>query len=186
MIHLSRARELAFMRTHFVLLISLALLGCAGPERAPGPRAGTAPSTAQRAPSKDELRRLRELAEIVVVGTVETYDDPQTGRIYTVRVNEVLSRHPDVEARAETHPVKEGDAIKVAAFLFRPGAGSAEVGVLDELSRYVFFLSPTEDAGEWLNLEDAAAHRLPEAQATLDTLRLLRDAPAPGRSPSAG
>lgn len=172
---------------HLLSLIFLGLVGCAGPDHSPGPRREGAPSTAQREPSKDELRQLRGLAEIVVVGTVESYDDPQTGRIYTVRLTEVLSRHPDVEGRAETHPVKEGEAIKVAAFLFRPGAGSGEVGPLDELSRYVFFLSPTEDAGEWLNLEDAAAHRLPEAQATLDTLRALRDAPPPpGRSPSAG
>jgi len=173
------------MRTHIVLLlISLGLAGCSGPERSPGPRGETAPSTAQRQPSKDELRRLRELAEIVVVGTVESFDDPQTGRIYSVRVNEVLSRHPGVEARAETHPVKEGEAVKVTAFLFRPGSGKSEVGALDEVSRYVFFLSPTEDPGEWLNLEDAAAHRLPEAQATLDTLRTLRDTPPPGRTPT--
>lgn len=166
-----------------VLSIILGLAGCHGPERAPRARGDEAPSTAQREPSKDELRRLRELAEIVIVGTVESYDDPQTGRIYTVRLNELLSRHPDVEARSETHPVKEGEAIKVAAFLFR-GTGNTEVGQLDELSRYVFFLSPTEDAGEWLNLEDAAAFRLPEAQATLDTLRVLRDTPPPGRAPT--
>lgn len=174
------------MRHLLSLIFLIATVGCAGPTREPAPRGESAPSTAQREPSKDELRRLRGLAEVVVVGTVESYDDPQTGRIYTVRLNEVLSRHPDLEARTETHPVKEGEAIKVAAFLFRPGAGNGEVGPLDELSRYLFFLSPTEDAGEWLNLEDAAAHRLPEAQATLDALRELRDAPPPGRAPSAG
>lgn len=164
------------------LLLSIALAGCASPDGADGGGASPAASTPQREPSKDELRRLRELAEVVIVGTVESYDDAPSGRTYTVRVSEVLSRQASVDERKATHPVGEGETIKVSTFLFRDVSQSAEIGPLEELARYLFFLSPTEDAGEWLNLEDPASLRLPVAQPTLDALRGLRDREAAAAS----
>ena len=167
------------------LLASLALTGCAGPE-AGEPDRPAAPKTPQREPTAEELRRLRQLAEVVVVGSVESYDDAPTGRVYVVRVSEVLSRQASLDERKATHPLAEGEAVKVTTFLFRDVSQSAEIGPLEELTRYVFFLSPTEDAGEWLNLEDPASLRLPEAQPTLDALRGLRareEAAAGGRAP---
>jgi hypothetical protein len=163
----------------FALLASAALLaaaplsGCAGPAGGEPDRPAAA-ATPQQQPTPDELRRLRRLAEVVVVGTVDSYDDAPAGRTYTVRVSEVLSRQASLDERKATHPVGEGEVVKVSTFLFRDVSQSAEIGPLEELSRYVFFLSPTEDAGEWLNLEDPASLRLPEAQATLDALRGLR------------
>lgn len=166
---------------------SLAPAGCAGPEEV-GDDGGrpTAAATPQREPTADELRRLRRLAEVVVVGTVESFDDQPTGRVYTVRVSEVLSRQASLDERKATHPLGEGATVKVTTFLFRDVSQSDEVGPLEELTRYIFFLSPTEDAGEWLNLEDPASLRLPGAQPTLDALRGLRareEAAASERAP---
>ncbi|MBX3470866.1 MAG: hypothetical protein KF878_28705 [Planctomycetes bacterium] len=157
-------------------LLAAALAGCAGPSagRDADGRRGPPSATARRL-TGDELRRARDLAEVVVVGTVTSYDDRPAGRLYTVRVEEVLARQSTLAERAATHPMGEGEVLQVSAFLFRSGGGGGEVGALEELSRYVFFLSPTDDAGEWLNLEDAAALRLPGAQATLDELRVLRE-----------
>jgi hypothetical protein len=168
----------------FALVAPLALAGCEepAPRGAAGQPAARAPSSPQKAPSRDELRRLRELADAVVVGSVESADDTPSGVRYTVRVTEVLATHPGLEDRAATHPMAEGTTIVVKAFLYRQGQEGGEVGRLDELSRYLFFLSPADDAGQWLNLEDAAAYRLPEAQPTLEALRSLRDAPQGGAS----
>lgn len=156
-------------------ILAAALAGCAAPagRDADGRREATS-ATARRL-TGDELRRARDLAEVVLVGTVTSYDDRPAGRLYTVRVEEVLARQSTLAERAATHPMGEGEVLQVSAFLFRSGGGGGEVGALEELSRYVFFLSPTDDAGEWLNLEDAAALRLPGAQATLDELRVLRE-----------
>lgn len=162
-------------------LASTLLAGCAGSDEAPerGPRTATSP-TPQHDLGAEELRRLRELAEASIVGTVESYDDTPTGRTYAVRVSEVLSRQPSLDERAATHPLAEGETIHVSTFLFRDVSQSGEIGPLDEFTRYIFFLSPEEDPGEWLNLEDPAALRLPAAQATLDALRALRDRAAEG------
>lgn len=172
------------------LLLGLLLgpaTGCAGPgDDARAGQVVRAESTPQREPTAAELRRLRELAETVVVGAVESYDDTPSGRTYVVRVNEVLSRKASLDERAATHPLVQGQTVKVSTFLFRDTGEAAELGPLQELARYVFFLSPTQDAGEWLNLEDAASLRLPDAQPTLDALRALRErdeAAARERSP---
>ncbi|MCO5167121.1 MAG: hypothetical protein M9894_12285 [Planctomycetes bacterium] len=162
------------MRLASALILAALAAACAGPPADRGADRGRS-STAARALTGEELRRARDLAEVVVVGTVTTYEDRPAGRTYTVRVEEVLSRQPSVEERAATHPVGEGEPLQVTAFLFRPASGGGEIGPLEELSRYVFFLSPTDDAGEWLNLEDAAALRLPGAQPVLDELRVLRE-----------
>lgn len=177
-------------RTHalaFALaLSSLAPAGCAGPDEVGGDGRPSVATTPQREPTPEELRRLRRLAEVVVVGTVETYDDQPTGRVYAVRVSEVLSRQASLDERKATHPLGEGTTLKVSTFLFRDVSQSDEIGPLEEMTRYIFFLSPTEDPGEWLNLEDPASLRLPEAQATLDALRGLRareEAAASERTP---
>lgn len=159
------------MRLAPSLLLLLALAGCAGPSPEREPAAPRRP-----APSRDELRELRELSAGVIVGKVESYDDLPTGRVYTVRVEEVLSLRPADEQQAATHPLAHDATIKVTSFLFKGGV-AGEIGPLEELSRHVFFLAPKETAGEWLNLEDASRHRLPEARETVEALRALRDKP---------
>jgi hypothetical protein len=167
------------MRTaSLALLLCLALGACAseGNDLSRGDRSGS--STPQRQPTKDQLKSLWGLADAIVVGTVESVEDMQTGRVYKVRVTEVLSRNASLDARKETHPVQEGAVLSLSPFLFK-GDGTAgeptEIGALEDMSRYIFWLSPMDEAGKWLNLEDSAAHRFPEAQPTLDQLRTMRD-----------
>lgn len=171
------------MRRCFTFLILLlALPGCTGPEN--GARRERPPAAK---PTKDQVRALRDDAAGVIVGKVESFEDPPTGRVYVVRVEEVLSLRPASDEQKASHPLAHDSTIKVTTFLFKGGVGG-EISPLDELSRYVFFLAPKEAAGEWLNLDDPAPHRLPEAQPTLEALRALRDQPlapagAQGRPP---
>lgn len=170
------------------LLLLLALLvapGCAGerPRQQPSSSDPARPGEV-RAPSTEELKRLRRTSEAIVVGQVGRREEGPTGVTYAVRVVEVLHASPTLGERAASHPCAVDAELAVGDFLFRDGSGGqgGTIGPLRELSRYVLFLSPAEADGRWLNLEDAAGYPLPEAQATLDALRALRD----GRPADAG
>jgi len=154
----------------------VALLACTPEPRQPySPPPLHRSETGQREPDADELRRLRDTAEVVVVGKVEQEIDEPRGLYYQVRIQEILaqshtaSSHPD-------HPYSQGAVIKVSSFLFRQARPMATIGRLEELSRYLFFLSPATATGEWLNLDDSSGYMLPEAQPTLDSLRELKRA----------
>ncbi len=165
--------------------LALALLalgsGCAG-ERPyqPPPTTSSTPGELKK-PTDGELRRMRELSEVVIVGQVERRDDAPEGLTYVVRSVELLHASDTVHDRTR-HPHLVGAELGVGDFLFRPGGPNGTIGPLRELSRYLFFLSPAEKDGRWLNLEDPAGLPLPEAQETLDRLRVLR---GPARDESA-
>lgn len=159
--------------------LALALLtlgaGCAGerPYQPPPPTTST-PGELKK-PTDGELRRMRELSEVVLVGQVERRDDAPEGLTYVVRSVEVLHTSATVHDRTR-HPHLVGAELAVGDFLYRPGGPNGTIGPLRELSRYLFFLSPAEKDGRWLSLEDPAGLPLPEAQETLDRLRALRGA----------
>lgn len=153
------------------------LLGCASEP------ARQRPAPANE-PSKAELERVRGLAEVVLVGEVDRAEEGPEGRFYVVRVTEVLKATPSAQAAATTHPHAVDTTLQVGDYLFRgQGAQGGTIGRLEELTRYIFFLSPAEPANRWLNLHDAAALPLPEAQKTLDALRAKRDQGRPAGAP---
>lgn len=165
--------------TRTLLPALLALCACANPPP-PRPAPASSPARGTGPAQGDALRELVELSELVAVGTVERRLDEAGGTVYEVLVREVLRRRP-ADGEADSHPRKVGTRLRVSSFLFRPARPPASIRPLEELSRYVLFLSPAERAGEWLHLADPAAYRLPEAQPTLEELR--RSAPDPGPSP---
>lgn len=159
--------------------LALILAACS-PERPPIPidrpeerepeQATTGPATGSA------LQRKAELADLVVVATIERRLEEPGGVFYEAELREVLRTREG----GGTHPRAVGTRIRLSSFLYRSGQGLATIGSLDELGRYLLFLSPAERPGEWLNLEDAAVYSLPEAQRSLDELRRLRDAERKG------
>lgn len=169
------------LRSAALLLACLLNLACSPerpPERsAPPPASGTAPQGgAPRGGAA--LKELADLAELVVVGTVEHRLVSAGGTSYEVLVREVLRQRPVTDEAAAAHPRQVGTRLKVSTFLFRSGRQPGVIGPLDELGRYLLFLSPAERPGEWLHLADPAQYPLPEAQPALDDLR--RTSPQPG------
>lgn len=168
------------LRPAALLLACLVPLACS-PERPPE-RQAPAPASGAQSPGGPRrgaaLRELADLAELVAVGTVEHRLQSAGGTSYEVLVREVLRQRPVTDAAAAAHPRKVGTRLKVSTFLFRSGQQPGVIGPLDELGRYLLFLSPAERAGEWLHLADPALYPLPEAQPALDELR--RTAAEPG------
>ncbi len=156
-------------------LLASGALGCAGGDPGAGPARPADRVAAPRRgpPTQAELERLLRMAEAVVVATVEGREETQQGVRYRLRPGSVVRRAPTPAEQDLTHPIAEGEPLEAASFLFRPGQPGAEIGRLDELSRYVFFLSPTDVPGRWLHLDDPAAYRLPDAEATLEQLRAI-------------
>lgn len=159
---------------HPALALTLVLVACT-PERPPiaidpPSKAGTGSAAG------GSLQKKAELAELVVVATIERRLEEPGGVFYLAEVREVLRSRPG----AESHPRAPGTQLRVSSFLYRAGSELATIGQLEELGRYLLFLSPAEKPNEWLNLEDAAAYSLPEAQKSLDELRRLRDAERKG------
>lgn len=163
------------LRVAAPLALSLLALGagCAGerPYQPPPPTTST-PGELKK-PTDGELRRMRELSEVVLVGQVERRDDAPEGLTYVVRSVEVLHASATVHDRPR-HPHLVGAELAIGDFLYRPDGPNGTIGPLRELSRYLFFLSPAQKDGRWLSLEDPAGLPLPEAQETLDRLRALR------------
>jgi len=162
--------------------VGLLVAGC----KSPPPRRATDPTLAPRSEGEpaegDALRELARLSELVAVGEVSRRLERPEGVSYVVEVREVLVRKEAVSS-AETHPAAHGAELKVTQFLYRPGRPMTSIGPLLELSRYLFFLAPADDPGEWLNLDDPALYPLPAAQETREQLRALgarRAAPPPG------
>ena len=128
-----------------------------------------------RRPGKEELRSLRKLASVIVIGVVDERIDRDGQLSYRVRVREILSRRPGL-ASGDAYKVEAEKELKVDAFLFREerNSGKTEIGTLNELDRYLFFLAARpEKPGEWFNLDDAAGYPLPQAQETVEALRVL-------------
>ena len=117
------------------------------------------------------LTELVELSQLVAVGQVEVRKVEPSGVFYQVRLREVLVGDRLTAAEAATHPDDEGAALRVTSFLYRPGQPAAAIAELEELARYVFFLTPTERPGEWLNLADPSDYVLPAARETVERLR---------------
>lgn len=170
------------MRRHLLPTLLL-LVACADapPPRRPASAAPRADASAREGADRERLRELVGLSELVAVGTVERRLDEAGGTVYEVLVRELLRAGPGPGA---SHPHRVGTRIRVNSFLFRPGRPASAIRPLEELSRYLLFLSPAERPGEWLHLADPGEYRLPEAQATLDELR--REAPGGGRETTTG
>lgn len=168
---------------HLILLVLSLTLGCSN---TPG-RPYTSPEIPERTsglrePTDAELAELVELAEVVVRGIVQERKSAPEGVNYVVEVQEVL--HETAAAKANvSFPHGEGQEIRISAFFFKPGHSMAQIGVLKEPNRYLFFLTPMERDGWWLNLDDAAAYPLPDADKTLRALRALRDGGAGDDAP---
>jgi hypothetical protein len=164
----------------FALLL---LAGCT-PERPyrPDPAAPVTQPGEVRRPTDSELRRMRETAEVVVFGEVERREEEPTGLTYRVRVVELLHASGTIRDDAK-HPHLVDAELAVGDFLYRPKGGTGTIGALRELSRYIFFLSPAQGEGRWLNLEDPAGLPLPDARPTLDALRALKDTPPKAGEP---
>jgi hypothetical protein len=158
--------------TSLVVALGLVPAGCAHERPRTDPTRGPSQETAGEVPPTTELRRLFGLSEAVFVGQVDTIDEGDGGTTYRVRPVEVLKAPADAMSATSTHPVDPAGALLIAEFLFRgENQPPTAIGHLAELSRYIFFVSRKERPGEWLNLADAAALRLPEAQPTLEDLR---------------
>jgi hypothetical protein len=156
-------------------VVCLSLLACAGPD----PTRHTVASPDYEPGQRLEGRALldqAELAELVVVGSVRKKHDEPGGVVYEVRIDEVL-RAPLEGGVTDglVHPHAVGELIRVSAFWFQDRGPSSQIGPVEELSRYMFFLAPAEAAGEWFNLQDAAIYGMPEAQESRDALRAVRD-----------
>ena len=121
------------------------------------------------------LRRRAEQSELVAVGVIVGRVESEGNVYYDVRIQEFLAQSATARPEQVEHPYAEGETVRLSTFWFAANGGNGEIGSLREFSRYVFFLSPTEEAGVWLNLVDPARYGLPEAQETLDALRALRD-----------
>ncbi len=163
-------------RTLILLLFVLTLpLGCSNPDGKPyTPPEMPETTSALREPTAAELAKLVDLAEVVVRGIVQERKAAPEGVSYVVEVQEVL--HETASSKANPgFPHAEGREIRISAFLFKSGQAQSQIGVLKEPNRYLFFLTPMERDGWWLNLDDAAAFPLPEADKTLRDLRDLRD-----------
>jgi hypothetical protein len=150
---------------HSWIAMTLLLIACS-PVRPPERNHGPA-----RPSDTSELKELVDLSQLVVVGAVEVRKEEPGGTYYQVLLQEVLVGGRLSEAESRSHPAEPGAELRVTSFLYRPGEPAAAIRELRELSRYVFFLTPTERPGEWLNLTDPGAYALPGAQETVEQLR---------------
>jgi hypothetical protein len=154
------------------VIILLLLAGCSTPRGEPytGPTTLNPTEGVLREPSDEEIEELVELAELVLVGRVGERKEDPAGVTYRVEVVEILHETPAARAN-EAYPHAVGSEITVSSFLYRPGEAMRRLRRLKEPNRYIFWLSPMEREGAWLNLDDAAGYPLPDADGTLRKLR---------------
>jgi hypothetical protein len=167
------------VRLNALFVVSIPLCGCTTAVEEvydpPPAEVNVSDPGAPRDPPADELKELTTLADVVVRCRVLQRRAAPEGVNYTLEVQEVLS------ARGEGANIGVGDVLRVSAFLYREGRPLARIGELAELNRYLFFLSPMEEKGWWLHLDDASGYMLPDAEESLRTLRLLRSDASPNR-----
>lgn len=160
-----------------LLVLTITFAGCAHPRSepyVPPTLESASPGTEMRQPTDKELEELVAFAEVVVVGRVIERRNAPEGENFRVEVQEILSERSE-------GAISVGEFVRVSTFFFRAGRPMARIGKLKQPNRYLFFLSHMERKGWWLHLDDPSGYRLPDADATLRSLRSLRNSNSPKR-----